>query len=459
MRPRILGPRSRWPPFGWAIFGPALTPVLLLGLAMSPRTSSQAAAESPATAATDPHAQERRYPVELVAAIGGHDDVLRTVFVGSSGQLYRPAANVIPIATDAASDVAPSAAAPPTVARSMVTPSGGSQPVWRREHGGGIATGVRSALWLNGVGEVAAGRVMPPFRLHQRTWGAWVLPYRGRAHLAAGSPPALAAGRQVLLWQGGRWQRVGQTPQPAVDVAVSGPKLMYALGAEGQLWRLGVGGVQEHALAIAEDDRIVALVASSTATGRVFAISERGVVLAMNPRQTRTLIRPDDLRDFAIDAATVAPDGKLWLAGRMVPDAGRGPTTDAGEEGLIFGEPMVTTPPPAPVRSTRPGHALVRADGDRLRLMTTWPAHGTLTHTAPPIAWADIPHLPTIPITAPVAPIASVRVDRQGVVIWATKEGQIRYGRPDGPWKKGQIVTALPSQAPRYPTRRPAQSR
>jgi hypothetical protein len=112
----------------------------------------------------------------ITAVAPATDDVKKSILVGPSGQVWEP---------DGAG-------------------------TWTRNREGGVAADVRGAT-LAGTALVVAGKSTPLYRRDPIGWIAMRLGERGRTVVGSGPRPSIAIGKNVFVWAGTSWKRVGRT--------------------------------------------------------------------------------------------------------------------------------------------------------------------------------------------------------------------------------------------------------
>jgi hypothetical protein len=144
---------------------------------------------------------------DVIAAIApATDDVRKTIVIGPSGQVYEP---------DGAG-------------------------TWTRTSEGGVAADVRGAV-VAGAALVVAGKSAPLYRRDPIGWIAMRLGERGRTVVGSGPRPAIAIGKNVFIWAGTTWKRVGRTTANITALwAASETKIVVA--TEAGLVRFAGGG-------------------------------------------------------------------------------------------------------------------------------------------------------------------------------------------------------------------------
>jgi hypothetical protein len=144
---------------------------------------------------------------DVLAAIAPvADDVRRAIPVGPSGQVWEP---------DGAG-------------------------TWTRTAEGGVAADVRGAV-VAGTALVVAGKSAPLFRREPIGWIAMRLGERGKSVVGIGPRPSIAIGRNIFVWAGTSWKRIGRTGANVVALwAASETKIVVA--TEDGLVRFASGG-------------------------------------------------------------------------------------------------------------------------------------------------------------------------------------------------------------------------
>lgn len=234
----------------------------------------------------------------IVAAVGGEDDVTRSVLVGPGGQVYEPEA-------------------PGT---------------WQRRAAGGIGPEV--------VGAVRAGQTLfahgtgtPVFRRQDAVWHAHPLPNRGRCATGTGNAPALAIARYVYTWpgaetgaagsaaQGRGWTRLATLTGAATAVWAQTPTRAIAATAQGMLWRIQGSAQAAIPHPLAAGDRVVVLTGVPRS---VYGLSQRGAVVRIRERRATLVDKAPALAGWVPQVMAVDAGGALWALG-WVPASGDEP--------------------------------------------------------------------------------------------------------------------------------------
>ncbi len=215
--------------------------------------------------AVGPSARAEAAPV--VAVVLDPKDVRQSVLLGSSGQLYEPAANA----------PAKAASAPTTPAAPAAPADPSGPPRWVRRAAGGVSSSVASAARLDD--EIyAAGTQTPLFRRalsssrpspgaadeQARQWKVTRLGQRGRVVLGTGPFFSLSIGRQIFIRVRGRFVRIGTAPAAVVALWASSETAVAFATEQGVFRRrgaafilttkvpgvLGFSGAAPHALTV-----------------------------------------------------------------------------------------------------------------------------------------------------------------------------------------------------------------
>ncbi|HUQ02885.1 MAG TPA: hypothetical protein VM261_10340 [Kofleriaceae bacterium] len=143
-------------------------------------------------------ATARTARADVIAAIApATDDVRKTIVVGPSGQVYEP----------------------------------DGSGTWTRKSEGGVAADVRGAV-VAGSALVVAGKSAPLYRRDPTGWIAMRLGERGKSVIGSGPRPAIAIGKNVFVWAGSSWKRVGRTTANIAALwAASETKIVVATDA------------------------------------------------------------------------------------------------------------------------------------------------------------------------------------------------------------------------------------
>lgn len=223
----------------------------------------------------------------VVAAVGGEDDVTRSVLVGPGGQVYEP----------------------------------GAPGTWQRQTAGGIGPVVVGAVRV-GQTLFAHGAETPVFRRQDAVWHAHPLPNRGRCAMGTGSVPALAIARYVYTWPEGSagnaargrsgWTRLATLAGVATAVWAQTPTRVIAATAQGMLWRVQGSAATAIPDPLAAGDRVVVL----TGTPRsLYGLSQSGAVLRIGERRATLVDRAPALAGWVPQVVAVDAGGALWALG------------------------------------------------------------------------------------------------------------------------------------------------
>ncbi len=238
----------------------------------------------------------------VIGAVGGEDDVTRSVLVGPGGQVYEP----------------------------------GVPGTWQRQTAGGIGPAVVGAVRV-GQTLFAHGAETPVFRRQDAVWHAHPLPNRGRCAMGTGSVPALAIARYVYTWPEGNagsagsagnaargrfgWTRLATLAGVVTAVWAQTPTRVIAATAQGMLWRVQGSAATAIPDPLAAGDRVVVL----TGTPRsLYGLSQSGAVLRIGERRATLVDKPPALAGWVPQVVAVDAGGALWALG-WVPARGAEP--------------------------------------------------------------------------------------------------------------------------------------
>jgi hypothetical protein len=272
--------------------------VLCAGLLAAPRAAAQEQEEIPAVVAPGPVSPPLAAGA-VVAAVGGEDDVTRSVLVGPGGQVYEP----------------------------------GAPGAWQRQTAGGIGPEVVGAVRV-GQTLFAHGAETPVFRRQDAVWHAHPLPNRGRCAMGTGGVPALAIARYVYTWPessaGGAgnaargrsgWTRLTTLAGVATAVWAQTPARVIAATAQGMLWRVQGSAATAIPHPLAAGDRVVVLTGMPRS---LYGLSQSGAVLRIGERRATLVDRAPALAGWMPQAMAVDAGGVLWALG-WVPARGAEP--------------------------------------------------------------------------------------------------------------------------------------
>ncbi|MCG8424946.1 MAG: hypothetical protein MJE77_44245 [Proteobacteria bacterium] len=350
-------------------------------------------------------------PAPVAAAVSSQNSTSLT-FIGPSGQVYihegQWNGSLAP-ADDRTPDRRPAAPRRDESDRMADRPddrrSGRSVGrLWQRQIPGGVAAEVIGAVRTPEGTIFVAGRRTPLFRLDSGVWHANPLPNRGRTIFSApGGAPVLAVGRHIYVWQSAMWRRLASTRTRVTavwaEIDRSGYRVVAATEA-GKLMRIRGGSRQTIRHPLPVGDQVVALV--GRAGKKTYAVARSGAVLELTSAAARLLALPSPA-GFRVHAATVDSDGGLWLTGQPLADPSRLETAgsaSAAELVLVYGNHKVLTP--------------------MARL-------------------TDIDSQDRITV---------IHVMADGVLVLATKNGEVRLRSRDGTWQNGKVSSWLPRPAP-----------
>jgi len=207
--------------------------------------------------------------VQLVGAVPVKNGATAaTVLVGSSGQLYKPAADSI----------------------------------WRRDSIGGVAADLTEVV-DDGRGKLfAAASRAPIFRFSHGAWSAHPLPNRGRATMAsAGGTATLAVGRHVYTLRGSRWVRLVRAPKRIVALWAGGSRRVYVADSEGAIRSSRGRTWNDISHSLAADDRVDSFV--GVPGKELYAIARSGTVLSVGAKSAAPVTAAADLAGFRVQAA------------------------------------------------------------------------------------------------------------------------------------------------------------
>jgi hypothetical protein len=215
-------------------------------------------------------------PAPIAAAIGGMDDVTRTVLVGAAGQLYEP---------------------------------GEAPGTWRRRAGGGVAVAVTGAVEIPGHGLFVGGGRTPLFRFAQDTWHAHPLPNRGSCRVAAGGLPAIAIGPHLYTWRNQGWARLRSAPSVITALWAGTESRIHVATTQGQILLSRPGGWSNIPHPLAPDDPIEIL--TGHPGKQPYALARSGALLRLGSAAATLVARAPALAALQPQAAAAAPDGEL----------------------------------------------------------------------------------------------------------------------------------------------------
>lgn len=214
-------------------------------------------------------------PPEVAAAVPGKG----VVFVGRSGQIYRPA----------------------------------GAGVWRRAEPGGVSVNLVGAVRGSDGAIVGVATHTPLFTWEDGAWRVAFLPGHGPLALArGGGPVAVAVGRVVYLLDGARWRRIAVARRRITALWASSPRRVYVVTAGGHLAR-GHGRswrpIRAH---LVRGDAVAFLAGLPGHT--LCAVSRKGRVLSVRSRAAVPMAIPHPLSSLDVQAGGATASAVL-LAG------------------------------------------------------------------------------------------------------------------------------------------------